>query len=124
MGLQLGEEYMEFLRELEAKLRKTVAKVGGIDHEAWRSFESERRVEPAMGFVGTGLSLSLSLSCRLELGAGADGDLIEELLDLGREGQAEVAKGLELPPEEPAAIKTPATAQDLVKIVEDLSRIH
>ena len=41
-----------------------------------------------------------------------DGDLIESLLDLKRESVEEVAKGLEV------------TAEELIRRVEELSRIH
>ena len=44
--------------------------VGGLDHKFWRSFATDRRTSPAVGFI--------------------DGDLVETFLDLSPEQQAEV----------------------------------
>ncbi len=46
-------------------MRKVVRGVGGLFHEAWREFATERRKAPQAGFV--------------------DGDLVEAFLDLGPE---------------------------------------
>ena len=78
--------------------------MGGFDHDSWRAFKAERRRAPARGVI--------------------DGDLIEKFLDLPREKMEEVLAG-----------KTPLTriqdgatvevsAEDLVREVEDLMRLH
>ena len=59
----LPREQFEFLSALQAALNKTVSGVGGLSHDAWRSFQNEHRhraKDGARGFV--------------------DGDLIESFL--------------------------------------------
>lgn len=52
------------------------AQVGKIEHSFWRSFATERKVEPCEGFI--------------------DGDLIESFLDLSNDKMKEVAAGLQV----------------------------
>ncbi len=51
-----------------------------------------------------------------------DGDLIETFLDLGREKMLEVADQMKV--KDSAGVQQKATVDDLIKIVEDLTRIH
>ena len=51
-----------------------------------------------------------------------DGDLIETFLDLGREKMAEVASATTI--KDASGTRQEAKVEDLVKIVEDLTRIH
>jgi DNA damage-binding protein 1 len=51
-----------------------------------------------------------------------DGDLIETFLDLGRDKMAEVAEQMKV--KDAAGNLQKATVDDLIKIVEDLTRIH
>ena len=51
-----------------------------------------------------------------------DGDLIETFLDLNRDKMAEVASGLQI--SDGSGMKSEAKVEDLIKIVEDLTRIH
>ena len=51
-----------------------------------------------------------------------DGDLIETFLDLDRQSMAEVVNGLQI--NDGSGMKTDAKVEDLIKIVEDLTRIH
>ena len=51
-----------------------------------------------------------------------DGDLIETFLDLSREKMAEVAEQLKI--KDSCGNQQKATVDDLIKIVEDLTRIH
>lgn len=59
------------------------------------------QIEPAVGFI--------------------DGDLIEQLLDLPREALPQVAQGITIDED---GVKRPATPEDLIKLVEDLTRVH
>jgi DNA damage-binding protein 1 len=68
--------------------------VGGLEHAQWRAFSNERRTEEARGFI--------------------DGDLVEQLLDLPPERQAQVA----------AAMGEGVTLEELIRRVEELSRLH
>ncbi len=79
---------------LQDCLRKVVKGVGGLDHAAWRSFSNERRSEEARGFL--------------------DGDLLEQLLDLGPGQQQHVAQ----------LMGDGTSAEELVRRVEELSRLH
>ncbi|ACO65083.1 predicted protein [Micromonas commoda] len=90
----LPREQFEFLSALQAALNKTVSGVGGLSHDAWRSFQNEHRhraKDGARGFV--------------------DGDLIESFLDLRPEKAREVA----------AAVKL--SVDELTRRVEDLQRL-
>lgn len=51
-----------------------------------------------------------------------DGDLIETFLNLNREKMAEVAGNLTI--KDANGVGQPATVEELMKIVEDLTRIH
>eukprot|EP00051_Salpingoeca_urceolata_P028390 m.486586 g.486586 ORF g.486586 m.486586 type:complete len:1102 (+) comp24511_c0_seq1:335-3640(+) len=92
----LSRSEFEFLVELEQLLEKVIQGVGGLSHEAWRSFKNERR-QAAGGARGC-----------------VDGDLIEAFLDLPQDKMREVALGF----------KTPLEVEQLVRRVEDLTRLH
>jgi DNA damage-binding protein 1 len=100
---QLPPQFYEFLLELQERLTKVIKSVGKIDHSQWRSFYNDRKQDPADGFV--------------------DGDLIESFLELSREDMKEVVKGLQIDLQG-TGMKQDATVEDIVKMVEDLTRIH
>ncbi|KAF7245565.1 DNA damage-binding protein 1 [Varanus komodoensis] len=62
----------------------------------------ERKTEPATGFI--------------------DGDLIESFLDISRPKMQEVVANLQI--DDGSGMKREATVDDLIKIVEELTRIH
>ncbi|XP_049788661.1 DNA damage-binding protein 1 [Schistocerca nitens] len=99
---QIPNDFYEFLHELEDKLTHVIKSVGKIDHGFWRSFNTDTKTEPCEGFI--------------------DGDLVESFLDLSHENMKEVAAGLQI--DTGSGMKQEATVDDLVKIVEDLTRIH
>ncbi|XP_028397691.1 DNA damage-binding protein 1-like [Dendronephthya gigantea] len=98
---QISQDLYEFLTQLQAQMNKVIKSVGKIDHSFWRSFSTERKIEESRGFI--------------------DGDLIESFLDLPRAQMDEVASNLQIQEEN---MKRQATVEDLVKLVEDLTRIH
>ncbi|KAG7298167.1 DNA damage-binding protein 1 [Plutella xylostella] len=100
--VQISQELFEFLHQLEEKLTHTIKSVGKIPHAFWRSFHTELKTEPAEGFI--------------------DGDLIESFLDLNREMQQETVVGLQI--DDGSGMMREATVDDIIKIVEDLTRIH
>ncbi|CAL8403866.1 unnamed protein product [Boreogadus saida] len=69
--------------------------------ESW-SFHTERKTEQATGFI--------------------DGDLIESFLDLGRTKMQEVVNTLQI--DDGSGMKREATVDEVIKIVEELTRIH
>jgi len=112
MVTQLPQDFYDFLSKLQDKLCKIIRAVGKIEHNQWRSFSNDRKTVPMGGFI--------------------DGDLIETFLDLKADKMAEVANGLMIAADPTAAAagssqagqKKAATVDDLIKIVEDLTRIH
>ena len=76
-----------------------------VDHADFRSFFSERRIEPATGFI--------------------DGDLIESIVEMPKDLLQNVLTGLKMKRgnngEQEA---TSMTKEDLLKLVEDLAQIH
>jgi len=70
----------EFFSKVEGEMRKVVKGIGGLEHQAWRSFKSERRRAESCGFI--------------------DGDLVETFLDLPRVKMEEVVRELGVTVEE------------------------
>lgn len=99
---QLPQELSTFLTVVQVKLSKVIKSVGKIDHSFWRAFSNERKTEPSIGFV--------------------DGDLIESFLDLPRSKMEEVASGLQI--DDGSGMKKECSVEDLVKVIEELTRIH
>lgn len=98
----LPTDFFAFLSDLQRNLCRVIKSVGKIEHEAWRSFYNERKHEAMEGFV--------------------DGDLIETFLDLSRDKMAEVAAATSI--KDNSGTRQEAKVDDLIKIVEDLTRIH
>jgi DNA damage-binding protein 1 len=73
---QLPSEFYHFLSEVQTRMARVIKPVGKIEHSFWRSFATERKVEPCEGFI--------------------DGDLIESFLDLSSDKMKEVATGLQV----------------------------
>jgi len=68
----LNQEQYTFFSKLQNALSQVIKGVGGLRHDNWRSFSSERKTVEAKNFI--------------------DGDLIESFLDLKREKMEEVCK--------------------------------
>ncbi|XP_040569260.1 DNA damage-binding protein 1 [Lepeophtheirus salmonis] len=100
---QLPTDFFDFLTDLQSRLTKVIKTVGKVEHKYWRSFSNERKSEPMEGFV--------------------DGDLIETFLDLSRDKMSEVTNGLQIA-DPGTGNKVDASVDDIIKIVEDLTRIH
>jgi len=77
--------------------------VGKIEHSYWRSFYNDRKQDPCEGFI--------------------DGDLIESFLDMSRDDMKEVVNGL-MVDLQGTGMKQQATVDDIIKVVEDFTRIH
>ncbi|KAG1672861.1 DNA damage-binding protein 1 [Nymphon striatum] len=124
---QLPKEFYSFLENLQNKLVQVIKSVGKIEHSkypfSWgrnvhtnpskiseaqinscqdSAFSNDRKTEHSIGFI--------------------DGDLIESFLDLNREKMDEVAKDIKM--DDGSGMLRPATTEDIVKIVEELTRIH
>ncbi|KAE8747775.1 hypothetical protein FOCC_FOCC005387 [Frankliniella occidentalis] len=99
---QIPADFYEFLHEVEERLSQVIKSVGKIEHNFWRSFNTEIKTEPCEGFI--------------------DGDLVESFLDLTQDKMKEVVTGVQI--DNGSGMKQDATVEDLVKTVEDLTRIH
>ncbi|XP_063400808.1 DNA damage-binding protein 1-like [Mytilus trossulus] len=99
---QVPQDFFNFLSEIQARLAKVIKSVGKIDHSFWRSFHTERKTEPSTGFI--------------------DGDLIESFLDLNRDKMQEVVQALQM--DDGSGMKRESTVDDIVKMIEELTRIH
>ncbi|XP_071542214.1 DNA damage-binding protein 1 [Panulirus ornatus] len=98
----LNLELYNLLLEMQKRLARVIKSVGKIDHDFYRSFSTERKTDRCEGFI--------------------DGDLIESFLDLNPEKMKEVSLGLMI--NDGSGMKTEATPDDLIKTVEELTRIH
>lgn len=96
------EEYNLFL-ELQNKLAYLIKPVGKIEHSHWRSFSNSLTTEPSKGFI--------------------DGDLIECFLDLTRAEMSEAIKGISVHNNATGQSEY-VTVDDIIKIVENFSRLH
>ena len=75
-------------------MRQAVNGIGGLNHEEWRSFSSERKKGTCKNFI--------------------DGDLIEQFVDLNRDTMQWVVNRM----------GHGATIEVVNKTVEELSRLH
>ncbi|KAK0140071.1 DNA damage-binding protein 1 [Merluccius polli] len=106
----LSESWYSLLLDLQNRLNKVIKSVGKIEHSLYPShththkisFHTERKTEQATGFI--------------------DGDLIESFLDLGRAKMQEVVNTLQI--DDGSGMKREATVDEVIKIVEELTRIH
>jgi len=90
----LPKEEYDLMLKVQGALNQVIKGVGGLRHEDWRSFQSERvpAGRPSKGFV--------------------DGDLIESFLDLKPQKMEQVANAVGV------------TVEELSKRVEELQRLH
>lgn len=100
---QITPELYSFLLDLQDRLAQTIRSVGRIEHSFWRSFNTDIKTETSEGFI--------------------DGDLIESFLDLNIKDMNVVATGLQIAHPN-STTKKDASVDDIIKIVEDLTRIH
>ncbi|KAK4702664.1 DNA damage-binding protein 1, partial [Phenoliferia sp. Uapishka_3] len=95
---ELDASSAKTLIELERNLRQVVEGVGGLEHEAWRSFKSERTVKPPAGFL--------------------DGNFVQLFASLPKEKIEQVLAGKS----EHERISN--SESELTKTVEELGRLH
>eukprot|EP00871_Galdieria_phlegrea_P002229 jgi/Galph1/3006/GphlegSOOS_G1662.1 len=76
----IDEKTFHFLHSVQVALNDIIKGIGGIQHDDWRRFTSDRRVGDSKNYL--------------------DGDLIERFLDLSRDKMELVAKKVNVPVEE------------------------
>ncbi|GAA5985538.1 hypothetical protein JCM10908_007016 [Rhodotorula pacifica] len=86
------------LSALERNLRNVVDEVGGLDHENFRSYKSDKVVSPSAGFV--------------------DGSFVERFLDLSEGEQERVLAGRSEPE------KLDVTREEAIALLEEMARTH
>eukprot|EP01027_Heterolobosea_sp_BB2_P002893 GEZU01004339.1.p1 GENE.GEZU01004339.1~~GEZU01004339.1.p1 ORF type:complete len:703 (-),score=229.06 GEZU01004339.1:788-2896(-) len=91
---QIPEELYHFLLKVQTAITQVVSGIGGLSHDNWRAFESERKKAKARNFL--------------------DGDLIEMFMDLSPEKKEEIVKRMG------GGVKV----DDVEKRIEEISRIH
>jgi DNA damage-binding protein 1 len=90
-------EYAPLLLALQERMRKYVTSIGGLDHQAWRAWKNERRVEDGFGVI--------------------DGGIVEGFLGMGVEERRVVCEGL--------VVDGVGVGEGRVcEVVEGLSRLH
>ncbi|KAI9141453.1 mono-functional DNA-alkylating methyl methanesulfonate N-term-domain-containing protein [Paraphysoderma sedebokerense] len=94
----LPQQQFDILEKLQRNLAILYPGVGGLSHKEWRSFSNERKTVPPKGFI--------------------DGDLVETILDLSRDAVQDVIQGKK------GGEKLNTTVDDLLRLVEDVSRVH
>lgn len=96
--VQIDEALFKKLERIQTTLAKVMKSTGRIEHSEWRAFQSDKSSQPALNFV--------------------DGDLIETFLDYSREKMEALTKEIN------KGSGTPMIVEDIVKTIEELSRIH
>ncbi|KAK6052443.1 CPSF A subunit region [Cooperia oncophora] len=99
--VQLPEKYFRFFSDVEKGVAKETDNCMRIEHAVYRQFTSEKLVDKAVGFI--------------------DGDLVESLLDMPRETAAAALAGIQRPD---GAVEGSSSPEELIKFIEDISRIH
>jgi len=132
--ISLPPPLFEYLRRAQAAMNRVLRSPGQLSHAAWRGWYSDK-----VAHVSTGPREDETEGARKFV----DGDLLEQLLDLpavdqervvahmnGRQGggegdaRSQVPADAVLHPEGGGAAAGPATLAELVKTLEDLSRLH
>uniref|UniRef100_A0A915B6F3 DNA damage-binding protein 1 n=1 Tax=Parascaris univalens TaxID=6257 RepID=A0A915B6F3_PARUN len=101
--VQLTPQFYDFVHELETRIAAVTKNCMRIEHGQYRTFESDGRIEQSVGFI--------------------DGDLVEGLLDMSRDSVEKLIDGLTLPAAAGQEQKV-ATIEEVLKVIEDLARIH
>uniref|UniRef100_A0A1I7Z729 CPSF_A domain-containing protein n=1 Tax=Steinernema glaseri TaxID=37863 RepID=A0A1I7Z729_9BILA len=106
LGVIVGLEQpvFDYLHELQLRLGKTIHNCLRISHSKYREFQSEARRENYHGFI--------------------DGDLIESLFELTREQIGQLIKGIHFKSCNPKVPSVELSVEEVMKMVEDLSRVH
>ncbi|KAI6221851.1 DNA damage-binding protein 1 [Aphelenchoides fujianensis] len=97
-----SEGLFKYLEQLQQRIAKNTNNCTRVSYDDYRNFFTDRQTVKHAGFV--------------------DGDLIEGLADLPREKVAKIIAGMEHPPDSP--LKGPVTPEEVLRLVEDLSRLH
>lgn len=101
MIVQIDDKWKKWLIAIEKAIADSVKNCMHIEHSTYRTFVFEKRFEPPSGFV--------------------DGDLIESILDIDRSVAVDILKRVSDKGWDPSLPRDPA---DMLKVIEDLARMH
>ncbi|CAD5219378.1 unnamed protein product [Bursaphelenchus okinawaensis] len=96
--VQLTEDDFNFLLNLQRSLANNTTNCTRISYDTYRNFNNQKKVEKHSGFI--------------------DGDLIEGLTDMSRENIIELVKYMK------EKYKRDTSPEEILRLVEDLSRLH
>ncbi|CAJ0574766.1 unnamed protein product, partial [Mesorhabditis spiculigera] len=99
--LTLAPELYRFALDVQKAVAGQCRNAMRISHEVYRAFDKDQIVVPSKGFV--------------------DGDLVESLLDMPRETARKIVQDVLLPNQEEPVDQN---AENVLKLVEELSRMH
>ncbi|KAI6206956.1 hypothetical protein M3Y94_00974300 [Aphelenchoides besseyi] len=100
--VQLPKKTFEYVEELQRQVAKNISNCMRVSYDEYRNFYMDRVTMKHAGFV--------------------DGDLIESLAEISRPKLAQIIHGMEQPPD--SQFKGPATVEEVLRFVEEFSRIH
>ena len=99
MVTTLSADQSKLLSQVERNMRRVIPNVGNLRQADHRAFKTEYRTDPAAGFI--------------------DGSFIEELTNLSKEEIEMVMQG-----GSEHEIITDASTEDVIRLVEELQRMH
>ena len=109
--ITVPSEALHLLYRLQQALEQVVQGVGGLSHEKWREFATDRKSMPARNFL--------------------DGDLIEQFLDLRREQMQQVAALMikdhdddDTAMRDDSAANSSISVDYLLRAVEEMHQLH
>ncbi|XP_064399977.1 DNA damage-binding protein 1-like isoform X3 [Halichondria panicea] len=98
----LTRDTFSLLSKLQDNMAKVVTSVGSIEHSVYRSFANDHKTKVAEGFI--------------------DGDLVERFLDLSQAQMNDIVAGIKTMDAQGQEVD--AQIDDVIKLVEDFSRLH
>lgn len=101
MVVQIDDKWKKFLVSIEKAISDNVKNCMQIEHSTYRSFLFQKRIEPPSGFV--------------------DGDLVESILDMDRSAAIEILNKVS---DKGWDSTLPRDPVEILKVIEDLARMH
>lgn len=101
MVVQIDDKWKKFLTAIEKAVADSIKNCMHIEHSTYRTFVFQKRTEAPSGFV--------------------DGDLVESILDMDRSVAIEILQKVSDKGWDPSIPRDPV---EILKIIEDLARMH
>ncbi|PIC34544.1 hypothetical protein B9Z55_014161 [Caenorhabditis nigoni] len=101
MLVQIDDKWKKFLVSIEKAISDSVKNCMQIEHSTYRSFIFQKRIEPPSGFI--------------------DGDLVESILDMDRSVAIDILRKVS---DKGWDASLPRDPVEMLKVIEDLARMH